>query len=83
VAQVASEAAGVVCLNPTASRLRRYRRRKLFAAALGFKGTEAESLARRVFGPKWFAAASLPTHPIADYRAIIIDNLSDFDPAGH
>jgi hypothetical protein len=54
---------------------------ELFAAALGFKGTEAEAW-HAVFRPEVITASALATHPIADYRAIIIDNLSEVDPQG-
>src|SRR3954470_20894070 len=54
---------------------------ELFAAALGFKGKEAESW-HAVFRPDVIAASELATHAVADYRAIIIDNLAELDPQG-
>ncbi len=53
---------------------------ELFAAALGFKGKEAEAW-HSVYRPEVIAPAALGTHPIADYRAIVIDNLSELDAA--
>jgi Mg-chelatase subunit ChlD len=53
---------------------------ELFAAALGFKGTEAEAW-HAVFRPEVITPTALATHAIDDYRAIVIDNLTELDPA--
>ena len=53
---------------------------ELFAAALGFKGKEAEAW-HAVFRPDVITPAALGTQSIADYRAIVIDNLAELDPA--
>jgi hypothetical protein len=78
VAQVASELPVLFVRSESAS-ASAVPSSELFAAALGFKGTEAEAW-HAVFRPEVIAASALAAHPLTDYRAIIIDNLSDLDP---
>ena len=51
---------------------------ELFAAALGFKDNEPQAW-HSVFRPEAIAPAALATHPLADYRAIVINNLAELD----
>jgi hypothetical protein len=80
VAQVASELPVLFVQSDNAS-ASAVSSSELFAAALGFKGTEAEAW-HAVFRPEVISASALSTHSIADYRAIIIDNLAELDPQG-
>ena len=80
VAQVASELPVLFVQSESASNSA-VPSSELFAAALGFKGTEAEAW-HAVFRPDVIAASALAAHPITEYRAIIIDNLAELDPQG-
>jgi hypothetical protein len=51
---------------------------ELFAAALGFKNNEPQPW-HSVFRPEVISLAALGTHSLADYRAIVINNLDEFD----
>jgi hypothetical protein len=77
VAQVASELP-VLFVKPESSTAS-VPSSELFAAALGFKGGEAEAW-HAVFHPETITPAELATHPLTDCRAIIIDSLPDLDP---
>jgi hypothetical protein len=50
----------------------------LIAAALGFKDDEPQPW-HSVYRPDTIKPAALGTHPLVDYRAILINNLPDFD----
>jgi hypothetical protein len=52
----------------------------LFAAALGFKNNEPQTW-HSVFRPETIASTALATHPLAGYRAIVINNLPELDHA--
>jgi hypothetical protein len=80
VAQVASELP-VLFVQSESAAASSVSSSELFGAALGFKGKEAESW-HAVFRPDVIAASELATHAVADYRAIIVDNLSELDPQG-
>jgi hypothetical protein len=51
---------------------------RLFAAALGFKDDQPQAW-HSVFRPESISAAALATHPIDEYRAIVINNVSGMD----
>jgi hypothetical protein len=51
---------------------------KLFAAALGFKDDQPQAW-HSVFRPEPIPAAALATHPLDDYRAILINNAGGID----
>ncbi len=51
---------------------------ELFSAALGFKAGEAQTW-HAVYRPEVIPAAALATHPLADYRAIVINDVPEFD----
>ncbi len=53
---------------------------KLFAAALGFKEGQPQTW-HSVFRPEAISAASLATHPLEDYRAILINNAGSLNRA--
>jgi hypothetical protein len=50
----------------------------LLAAALGYKDNEPQSW-HSVYRPETIEPAALATHPLTDYRAILINNLADLD----
>jgi hypothetical protein len=51
---------------------------ELFAAALGFKNNQAQAW-HSVYRPEVISPAALSTHPLAEYRAIVINNLTGLD----
>lgn len=51
---------------------------ELFAAALGFKEGEAQAW-HAVYRPEVIPVASLATHPLAEYRAIVINDVPTLD----
>ena len=53
---------------------------ELFAAALGFKNNEPQAW-HSVYRPEVISLAALPAHPLAGYRAIVINNLDELDAA--
>jgi hypothetical protein len=53
---------------------------ELFAAALGFKNNEPQTW-HSVYRPETIAPAALGTHSLAEYRSIVINNLSELDLA--
>jgi len=53
---------------------------ELFAAALGFKNNEPQPW-HSVYRPEVITLATLATHPLAGYRAIVINNLDEIDAA--
>jgi hypothetical protein len=53
---------------------------ELFAAALGFKNNEPQPW-HSVYQPDAITLATLATHPLAGYRAIVINNLDELDAA--
>jgi hypothetical protein len=52
----------------------------LFAAALGFKKSEPQAW-HSVFRPEVVPPAALATHSLAEYRAVVINDLSELSPA--
>jgi hypothetical protein len=50
------------------------------AAALGFKNNEPQPW-HSVFQPEVIGPAELATHPLAKYRAVVINNLAELSPA--
>jgi hypothetical protein len=79
VAQVASELP-VLFVRPESESGASVTSSELVAAALGFKGNKAEAW-HAVYRPEAIAPPALASHPLVDCRAIVIDNLADFDPA--
>lgn len=79
VAQVAGELP-VLFVRPESDSTVPVASSELFAAALGFKGKEAEAW-HAVFRPETITAAALGKHALVDCRAIVIDNLTELDPA--
>ncbi len=79
VAQVAGELP-VLFVQPENGSAASVSSAELFAAALGFKGKEAEAW-HAVFRPEVIVTSALAMHVIVDYRAIVIDSLSDLEPA--
>jgi hypothetical protein len=53
---------------------------ELFAAALGFKNNQPQPW-HSVYRPDVISLATLPAHPLAGYRAIVINNLDELDAA--
>ena len=53
---------------------------ELLAAALGFKNNEPQAW-HSVFRPETIAPAALATHSLAEYRAILINDLAGLSPA--
>jgi hypothetical protein len=53
---------------------------ELFAAALGFKNNEPQAW-HSVYRPEVISWAALAAHPLAGYRAIVINNLDELDAA--
>ncbi len=55
---------------------------ELFAAALGFKNNEPQAW-HSVYRPEAIELTSLAAHPLARYRAIVINNLDELDARAH
>jgi hypothetical protein len=51
---------------------------ELFAAALGFKNKEPQPW-HSVYRPETISPAALGTHPLGEYRAIVVNNLPELD----